>query len=390
METQGIPQTSKAQRLLQLAGIFLKIGSINFGGPMALTAIMEREFVQKRKWLSQEHFLDFVAATNMVPGPNACELSAFIGHTRAGYAGLVVAELCFFLPAVVLSTILAIIYQKFGELPQINSLFYGINPVILALILMATFRLGKSTLTKWSQVLIFSLALAASFFKVNEVLIIFGAGFLAMAFQHLPQVFLKGSHLMLVLPFISKLPLFKAQAIASDNILLKLFLFFLRTGALIFGSGMVLFAFIQEDIVEKFGWLTQQQLIDAIAVGQMTPGPVTSTSAFIGYLIAGYPGAILAALGNFLPSFFIASAIIPILPKMRAYKPLQTFLRGVNAAVIALMLGVALIITRNAIVDAWTFLVMLLTVMILYFFKWDSIWLVLGGALIGLLRYLLV
>jgi chromate transporter len=183
MDTKILPETSLSKRLLQLAGIFLKIGSINFGGPMVLNAIMEREFVQKRKWLSREHFLDFVAATSLVPGPNACELAAFIGHTRAGYLGLVIAEFCFFLPAVVFSMFLAFIYQKFGSLPQVGALFYGINPVILALILIAIYRLGKGTLTKWTQLLIFALALLGSFLNVNEVLIIFGAGFLAIAFQ---------------------------------------------------------------------------------------------------------------------------------------------------------------------------------------------------------------
>ncbi len=389
MDKQQTSEIPIAKRLLQLAGIFFKIGAINFGGSMALVAIMEQEFVQKRKWLSQEHFLDFVAATNMVPGPNACELSAFIGHNRAGYAGLVVAEFCFFLPAVISSTILAAIYKSFGTLPQLGALFYGINPIILALILMATFSLGKSTLKNWSQLMIFAFALTASFFNIDEVIIIFGAGFLATAIRHAPEFFSKGNHVLILFPLLSNFSLIKAQTADFDKILLKLFLFFLRTGALLFGSGMVLFAFIQEDIVDRLGWLTQQQLIDAIAVGQMTPGPVTSTSAFIGYQIAGYPGAILSALGNFLPSFFIAAVIIPLIPKMRTSKPLQTFLRGVNAAVIALMLGVALTIGKNAIVDIWTLLVALGAGLILIFLKWDSVWLVLGGGLIGLIHYLI-
>jgi len=389
MEKQQTTEISLTKRLLQLAGIFLKIGSINFGGPMALTAIMEQEFVRKRQWLSREHFLDFVAATNLVPGPNACELAAFIGHTRAGYPGLVVAEFCFFLPAVVLSTALAVIYRKFGALPQVDSLFYGINPVILALILMATYRLGKNTLTRWTQAAIFGLALLASFLNVNEVYIIFGAGLLAMMLSYAPQLHQKGLHLLLLLPLFSRFTLWKAQAPAADNVLLKLFLFFLKTGALIFGSGMVLFAFIQDDIVEKFGWLTQQQLIDAIAVGQMTPGPVMSSAGFIGYVIAGWKGGILSALAIFLPSFFISAAIVPIIPKMRASKPLQAFLRGVNAAVIALMLGVALTITKNAIVDVWTIFVMLASGLILFFYKWDAIWLVFGGAILGYLHHLL-
>ncbi len=387
--TDQNPTPPPKNRLLQLVGIFLKIGTINFGGPMALIAIMEEEFVRKRKWLTQEHFLDLVAATNLVPGPNACEMAAHIGYVRAGYAGLVVAEFSFLLPAVVLSSLLAVVYVQYGTLPQVDALFYGINPVILALILMATYRLGKNTLTNKVQVLIFSLAILASLFDVNEVIIIFGAGFLAMLINQFPQIFNKGTHLLFFLPLFSSSASLKMASVASDNVLLKLFLFFLKTGSLIFGSGMVLFAFIQEDIVERFGWLTQQQLIDAIAVGQMTPGPVTSTSAFIGYLIAGWTGAIVSTLGIFLPSFIIVAAIGPLIPKMRTSKPLQAFLRGVNAAVIALMLTICLTIAQNAIVDIWTFLVMAAGILILFFLKWDSIWLVLGGAIIGLARYLL-
>jgi chromate transporter len=387
--TDQNPTPPPKNRLLQLVGIFLKIGTINFGGPMALIAIMEEEFVRKRKWLTQEHFLDLVAATNLVPGPNACEMAAHIGYVRAGYAGLVVAEFSFLLPAVVLSSLLAVVYVQYGTLPQVDALFYGINPVILALILMATYRLGKNTLTNKVQVLIFSLAILASLFDVNEVIIIFGAGFLAMLINQFPQIFNKGTHLLFFLPLFSSSASLKMASAASDNVLLKLFLFFLKTGSLIFGSGMVLFAFIQEDIVERFGWLTQQQLIDAIAVGQMTPGPVTSTSAFIGYLIAGWPGAIVSTLGIFLPSFIIVAAVGPLIPKMRTSKPLQAFLRGVNAAVIALMLTICLTIAQNAIVDIWTFLVTAAGILILFFLKWDSIWLVLGGAIIGLARYLL-
>ncbi|MFZ3070941.1 MAG: chromate efflux transporter [Anaerolineaceae bacterium] len=386
--TDQNPALPPTNRLLQLAGIFFKIGSISFGGPMALIAIMEEEFVQKRKWLSQEHFLDLVAATNMVPGPNACEMAAHIGFVRAGYPGLVVAELSFFLPAVVLSSLLGVVYVRYGSLPQVDALFYGINPVILALILMATYRLGKTTLTSRPQFLVFGLALLASFLDVNEVIIIFGSGLLAMLISEWPRIKNKGAPLLLFFPLFynSGAPL-KFISAAADNVLLKLFLFFLKTGSLIFGSGMVLFTFIHEDIVERLGWLTEQQLIDAIAVGQMTPGPVTSTSAFIGYLIAGWPGAAVSALGNFLPSFIIVAAIGPLIPKMRQSRPLQALLRGINAAVIALMISICLTIAKNAVVDMWTLLVVLASVAILFFYKVDSIWLVLGGALIGLLRY---
>lgn len=385
------PETSpnRARLVLQLIGLFLKIGAINFGGPMALIAIMEREFVQRRKWVSKEHFLDMVAATNMVPGPNACELAGLIGYERAGHLGLIAAEFSFFLPAVLLSSLLGVVYVRYGSLPQVEGLFYGINPVILGLVLFATYRLGKNSLRGATQLVIFALALLAVVLKLNQVLIIFGAGFLAMLIASYPQIFHKGS-VLLILPLLSNSISLKPAVELVDNVLARLFLFFFKTGALIFGSGMVLFAYIQKDIVERFGWLTQKQLIDAIAVGQMTPGPVTSSSAFIGYLIAGWPGAGLAALGNFLPSFFIVMLIGPIIPRMRAYKPVQAFLRGVNAAVIALMLSISWTVAKNAVIDPWTLLLTVASLLLLLLLKWDSLWLVLGGALIGLLRSLLV
>lgn len=356
---------------------------------MALIAIMENEFVHKRKWVTQDQFLDFVATTNIVPGPNACEMAAHIGYTYAGHPGLVVAELSFLIPAVTLSAIFGVLYVRYGTLPQISAIFYGINPVILALILNTTYRLSKRTLTSFSQFLILILSIAASFFKVNEALIIFGAGLLAIAIQELPHLIKGGQNLIFFLPVASiHLPL-KSLLEVPENILLRLFMFFLKTGSLIFGSGMVLFAFIQKDIVENFGWLTQQELIDAIAVGQMTPGPVMSSSAFIGYLIAGLPGAAISAIGIFLPSFFIVAAIGPLIPKMRESKTLMAFLRGVNAAVIALMLMICLTIAKTAIIDVWTLILLVSCVLILFFYKIDSIWLVLGGAAIGLARHLL-
>lgn len=382
------PPPNRARLVLQLIGLFLKIGAINFGGPMALIAIMEREFVQRRKWVSQEHYLDMVAATNIVPGPNNCELAGLIGYERAGYLGLIAANFSFFLPAVLLSSLLGVVYVRYGSLPQVDGLFYGINPVILALILVAIYRLGKKTLSSARQWLIFALAMLAVLLDLNQVLIIFGAGLLAILLSSLPQNLPK-SVLLLAMPVFSSRGVIKAAIELTDQTLLRLFLFFLKTGALIFGTGMVLFAFIQHDIVERLGWLTQQQLIDAIAVGQMTPGPVLSSSAFIGYLIAGWPGAALSAIGTFLPSFLIVLLIGPIIPRMRTSKPLQAFLRGVNAAVIALMLSISWTVAQNAVSDIWTLLLTVASLLVLLLLKWDSLWLVLGGALIGLLRSLL-
>ncbi len=389
MLNKPAPLPPLSRRLLQLAGIFFKLGAINFGGPMALIAIMEEEFVHKRKWLSQDHFLDLVAATNMVPGPNACEMSAHVGYVRAGYAGLVVAEIVFLIPAVLLSTLLAFLYVRYGSLPQVGALFYGINPVILTLILMATYRLGKNTLTNRYQLLLFSLALLASFIEIDQVFIIFGCGLLAVLISEGPRWLKPQTALLAMLPLVNSAAFPNPVKAAAGNILQTLFFFFLKTGSLIFGSGMVLFAFIQKDIVDRYGWLTQQELIDAIAAGQMTPGPVMSTSAFIGYLIAGLPGAAVSAIGIFLPSFLIVAAVGPLIPKMRDSRPLQALLRGVNAAVIALMVHIALTIAKNAVVDIWTFLTLVASGLLVFFFKVDSIWLVFGGAAVGLVKFLI-
>jgi chromate transporter len=290
---------------------------------------------------------------------------------------------------VVISSLMAILYVRFGSLPQVSAIFYGINPVIVALILFATWRLGKRTLVSYVPVVIFGMALLAVILGVSEVLIIFGAGFLGMLLNGLPKLKDGRFGLISIIPILHLGSLSPLTSASSDNILLKLFLLFLKTGSLIFGSGLVLFAFIQSDIVGRLGWLTQQQLIDAIAVGQMTPGPVSSSAAFIGYLIAGWPGMLVASIGIFLPSFIIVSIIGPIIPKMRESLCLQAFLKGVTAAVLALMLAVGLTIAKSAIVDPWTLLILIASGVLLLWLKVDSFWLVLGGAVIGLLRFLL-
>jgi len=383
------PSFRSRSSLLQLAGIFLKIGAITFGGPMALIAVMEQEFVHKRKWLSQDQFMDFVAATNLVPGPNACEMAGLVGFHRARYAGLVVAELAFLLPSIVPSLIMAVIYMRYGSLPQVSSIFYGINPVIVALILVAIWRLGKNTFTNYSSVVIFGLATLATILGASQVAVIFTAGILGMLLYEHPRLGGRNASILSFIPLVNFSPLIRSMAEGAENILITLFLLFLKTGSLIFGTGLVLFAFIQEDIVEKLGWMSQQQLIDAIAVGQMTPGPVSSSAAFIGYVVAGWPGAILSSIGIFLPSFIIVAIIGPIIPKLQKSHLLKAFLKGVNAAVLALMLSVCLTIAKSAIVDPWTLLIFIAGLFFLLFLKVDSFWLVLGGAVIGLFRFLL-
>ena len=383
------------RRLLGICGLFFKLGVISFGGPAAHIALMEQETVRKRAWLSREHFLDLLATTNLVPGPNAVEMASHIGFVRGGWPGLVAGGVSFTLPAALISLGLAWVYVRFGGLPQVAALFYGINPAVMAIILVATYRLGRTALKDKRGVVLGLACFAAALLGVNEVVVLLAAGMIGMLLYaplrlpHGPRSF------QFVLPWLLfglGLPpgLLAAAPAWLDDRLLRLGLFFLKVGALLFGSGMVLFAFIQRDVVVRYGWLNQRQLIDAIAVGQMTPGPVLSSATFIGYLVAGVPGGIVATLAVFTPSFLIVALVGPWIPRLRRVPAAQAFLRGVNAAVVALILAVAVALFRSAIVDVWTAAVLLAGLVALLRFRADTLWLVLGGAVIGLARYLLV
>ncbi len=380
-------QSSDARRRwLAVAWLFLKLGAISFGGPAAHIALMEQETVRKRGWLSREHFLDLLATTNLVPGPNAVEMAIHIGFVRAGWAGLLAGGVAFIAPAFVISLALAVAYVRLGSLPQVAALFYGINPAVIAIILVATYRLGRTALQDKRALGIGLVALAAALGDVNEVIVLLAAGLVGVVLYAQPWKLLRPPTTVLTtwMPLVA-LPGLWAMAWPDDR-LWRLGLFFLKVGALIFGSGMVLFAFIQRDVVAGFGWLTQQQLLDAIAVGQMTPGPVLSSATFIGYLVAGAPGAAISTVAVFLPSFGIIALIGPWIPHLRRSPVAQAFLCGVNAAVVALILAVSIALFRAAIVDAWTALILLLGLAALLRFKVDTFWLVAGGAAAGLLQ----
>ena len=376
------------QRLGELIALFLKLGTISFGGPAAHIALMEQEAVSRRQWLSRERFLDLLATTNLVPGPNAVEMAAHIGFVRAGWPGLVAGAVAVILPAFAISLALAWVYVRLGALPQVAALFYGINPAVLAIILAATYRLGRTALNEWRFLALGIVCLAAALLGVNEVLILLAAGAAGVALSavqwHWPW---QAAGLLGCGPLAGLL--FSPDAWQDDR-LVQLGLFFLKVGALLFGSGMVLFAFIQRDVVERLGWLTQQQLLDAIAVGQMTPGPVLSSATFIGYLVDGLPGAVVATAAVFLPAFLIVALVGPWIPRLRRSPAAQAFLRGVNAAVVALILAVGVALFRSAVVDIWTAAILLAGLVVLLRLRLDTVWLVLGGAACGLAHYLIV
>jgi chromate transporter len=371
---------SRARRLRELATLFLKLGVIGFGGPAAHLALMEDECVRRRRWLSHEEFLDLVGATNLIPGPNSTELAIHIGRMRAGGPGLVVAGACFILPAMLLVMGCGWLYVTYGQLPQVEALLYGVKPVIMAIILQALWGLGKSAMKTPALAVIGVAAAGANYLGANELLLLLVAALCAIAARGLE---LPRAGVTALLPMA---PVTVAVSGAAAPFgLWPMFLFFLKVGAVLFGSGYVLLAFLRADLVDHWHWLTEAQLLDAIAVGQITPGPVFTTATFIGYVLGGVPGSLLATIGIFLPAFVFVAISAPLLPKLRASPTAGAFLDGLNVASLALMAVVTWHLGRSTLVDYVTIITALVATVLLLRFRINSMWLVLGGAVVGLL-----
>lgn len=386
-EPQTAAQTTKTpeRSLGELAQLFLKLGTIAFGGPAAHVALMEEEVVRRRRWLSHEQFLDLLGATNLIPGPNSTEMAIHIGLLRAGWKGLVVAGSCFILPAMLIVWALASLYVRYGAMPEATWLLYGVKPVIIAVVVQALWSLGKAAVKGPLTALTGMAVIALFFFGANEILLLFAAGFLVMALANLRQW--KSSGLAgIVLPAASPLlAIFTSAAVAVHPVTLTgLTLFFLKIGSVLFGSGYVLLAFLRADLVDRWHWLTDQQLLDAVAIGQFTPGPVFTTATFIGYLIAGSPGAVLATIGIFLPAFIFVAASSPLIPRLRRSPWAAGFLDGVNAASLGLMAVVTWQLGRSAVIDGFTLFLALISAVLVFRLKINSAWLVLAGGIAGL------
>jgi len=371
---------SKRGTLKEVAGLFLKLGCIAFGGPAAHIAMMEEEVVNKRKWMDRQHFLDLIGATNLIPGPNSTEMTMHCGHERAGMLGLFVAGACFIFPAVAITGVFAWLYAQYGQLPQVEPFIFGIKPAVLAIIAAAILKLGKKALKGWELGIIGALVLTASSLGINEILALLSAGVIGALYFYIRNKF--SGNLKTVIPFI--LLQTPATAIASISTL-KVFWTFLKVGAVLYGSGYVLFAYLDAELVTK-GWLTRQQLIDAVAVGQFTPGPVLSTATFIGYQLMGFGGAVVATLGIFLPSFLFVLVLNPLVPKMRQSKLLGYFLDCVNIAAVAVMIAVLFEMSKDTLTD-WKGIVIAVISVGLTFGtkKINAMWTVLGGAVLGYL-----
>ena len=369
-------ESRSRSRLRELASLFIKLGLIGFGGPAVHIAMIEKEVVVKRRWMSRQHFLDLVGATNLIPGPNSTEMTMHIGKERAGIPGLFLAGACFILPAVLITVLLAYLYQLYGQLPRVQPFIYGIRPAVISIVFMAAFSLGKKAVKNSTLAAIGLLTLAAALAGLHEIMLLFLAG-AAGIFLYLLRKKGQLNHIFL--------PLFFLQVIhpipLNDNG--RIFLIFLKIGALLYGSGYVLLPFLESELVAP-GYYSSAQLNDAIAVGQITPGPVLSTASFVGWQLNGWSGSIAATIGIFLPSFFFVWLLNPLVVKMRNSGIFSSFLDAVNVASVALIIGVCFTMTRDVTQDWRSIIILAVSLAVNFLFKnINAVWIVVGGGFLG-------
>lgn len=366
-------------RLAEVARVFLLLGTTAFGGPAAHIAMMHEQVVRRRRWLTDAEFTDLIAAVNLIPGPNSTELAIHVGRRVAGWPGFVVAGLCFIVPAALIVTAIAIAYVEYGRTPDARALMAGVVPVIIAVIAHATVQLSTAlkSLPLWVIAVASAVAAVAG---VNELVLLALAGILAIVTMRA-----RGAVAIALLVAGSVASAAAATATAASVSLASLSLFFLKIGSVLFGSGYVLVAFLRADLVERWGWLTEQQLLDAIAVGQFTPGPLFTTATFIGYVLAGWPGAVLSTVAIFLPAFVFVAATHTLIPRLRRSPAAGAFLDGVVAASLGLIAAVAITLARSSLTSPLWIVAAAVAFLALTFLRINSVWLVLGGAALGLL-----
>ena len=388
--TEPLPGTAAPRgRAGEVARLFLKLGVIGFGGPAAHIALMEDEVVRRRQWLTRAQFLDLLGATNLIPGPNSTEMAIHIGFVRAGWPGLVAGGACFILPAMLITLGLAIAYARYGRLPEAGWILYGVKPVIIAVVVQAVWSLARKAVATPLAAAVALAVLVLALRGANEVVLLFAA---ALGLPLLRGVVRAGGARALApggglfglaLSSTAGLAPLAGTPASASAILPQLALIFLKVGSILFGSGYVLLAFLRPDLVERTRWLTDAQLLDAVAVGQFTPGPVLTTATFIGYLVARVPGAIVATAGIFLPSFVFVALSSPFIPRLRRSPWAGAFLDGANAASVALMATVTWELGRAAVVDWLTVALALAAAAVLLATRLNSAWLVAGGAAVG-------
>jgi len=387
-EKAGVEGRPPRARLSELALLFLRLGFTAFGGPAAHIAIMENEVVRRRRWLSSERFLDLLGASNLIPGPSSTELAIFIGYEQAGWPGLLVGGTCFILPAALMVGVLGWAYVRFGALPQLAGVLYGIKPVAIAVVLQALLGLAPKAIKKSAGLGVLGLAACAAFaLGVDALLVLLGGGAAAVAARRFTD---RGAGARSFIAPLVAATAGGAPAVAASVSLATLFLTFLKLGAVVFGSGYVLLAFLRADLVDRLHWLTEPQLLDAVAVGQLTPGPVFTTATFVGYVVGahegtttGVGGAVVATVGIFLPGFLLVAMTRPLVDRVRRSPAAGAFLDGVNVAALALMAVVTVQLTRTALVDVPTTLLAVAGAVAVLRFKMNTAWVIAGGALLG-------
>lgn len=365
----------KNHKLKEIASLFFKLGSIAFGGPAAHIAMMENEVVKKRQWISQQHFLDLIGATNLIPGPNSTEMTMHCGHERGGWKGMIVAGISFIFPAVAITMLFAWMYAEYGQLPEVEPFIYGIKPAVIAIILSAVYRLGKKALKNTILGVLGVLTLTACLFGLNEIIALFTCGALGLALYFIKKTTIKT---------LSIAPIFLLNLSS-----LKTFFIFLKVGTLLYGSGYVLFAFLDAELVAT-GLLTRQELIDAVAVGQFTPGPVLSTATFIGWQLNGFWGALAATIGIFLPSFIFVSILNPLMPRLRKSKIISAFLDAVNMGAVAVIIAVCFEMAKDTLIDWQSITIAIISSVVVFGFKkLNAAFIVLGASVLGYLLTLI-
>jgi len=374
-------------KLSEIITVFSKIGTTAFGGPAAHIAMMEEEVVRRKQWLSKEEFLDLLGATNLIPGPNSTEMAIHIGFKMGGWPGLIAAGVSFICPAFLIVLALAWSYVKFGSLPLFQSIFLGVKPVIVAVIAQAVWSLSKSAIKDRILAALAILALGAYLLWNNEIVILFLIALLNLVIRRNSQPTKKTIAAVIFAVCVN--PLVKVWAQSSEFYktgIENIFWYFIKIGSVLFGSGYVLIAFLQDDLVSKYQWITQQQLLDAVAVGQFTPGPVFTTATFIGYLIYGKIGAVVATIGIFLPAFVFVALSAPFLPKLRRSKPVALLLDGLNVASLSLMAASVLLLAQSSVNSIYGVLIFLISLVLLIRFKINSSWLILSAALLSFIN----
>ena len=374
----NIARADSRTALRDLAVLFLKLGTTGFGGPAAHIAVMDEEVVRRRRWLSEQEFLDYLSATNFIPGPNSTEMAIHIGHSRAGWPGLVVAGTCFTLRATIMVGLIACLYVRFGELPQVAGLLYGIKPVVIAVVVQALWRLGRSAVrTKWLA-FVGASCLLLTLAGVHELIVLAIGGVVSLIIRWRE---LRVSSAVALSGFIGGAT---ASTTAPLIGLWPIFLVFAKIGSVLFGSGYVLLAFLRADLVVRSHWLTEKQLLDAVAVGQITPGPVFTTATFVGYLLHGSSGAVAETFGIFLPAFLFVALTAPMMPRLRSSRVAAAVLDGINVASLALMAMVTWQLMRTAVIDWTTLSIALLSSFLLLRFRaLNSAWLILAAGALG-------